>query len=335
MPYIARRIAAMIPALLGVIVCIFLITRVLPGDPARTFAGEQAAPSVVEQVRREMGLDRPIWEQFFRYVGDLLRGDLGFSWHTGRTVVEEFATRLPATIELSLAALVLALLIGVPIGIISATRRDRPIDHVSRVLSLVGASMPLFWLGLMVIYLFYGQLGWQPAPLGRIDSGLNPPTSITGLYVVDSLLTGDLAALRSSLAHLIWPAMVLATGSTAIIARMTRSAMLEVIDQDYIRTARSKGLPPLTVIGKHALKNAAPVTMTVVGLQFGQLLGGAVITETIFTWPGLGSYVTDAVLATDYAPVQAFTLLAAVVYLVVNLLVDLFNGVLDPRTTHA
>jgi peptide/nickel transport system permease protein len=325
----------MIPALLGVIVCIFLMTRVLPGDPARTFAGDQAAPSVVEQVRSEMGLDLPIWQQFGRYLTDLLQGDLGYSWHTGRTVLEDFATRLPATLELALAALVIAILVGVPVGIVSATRRDRPVDHVSRVVSLLGASMPVFWLGLMVIFVFYGQLGWEPAPLGRIAQGLNPPTHVTGLYVVDSVLTGDMVALRSSLSHLIWPALVLATTSTAIIARMTRSAMLEVIDQDYIRTARSKGLPPAVVIGKHALKNAAPVTATVVGLQFGQLLGGAVITETIFTWPGLGKYVTDAVLATDYAPVQAFTLLAAVVYLVVNLLVDLINGGLDPRTTHA
>lgn len=195
--------------------------------------------------------------------------------------------------------------------------------------------MPLFWLGLMVIFFFYGQLGWQPAPLGRIAGDLNPPTQLTGFYVVDALLTGDWAGLRSAAAHLIWPAMVLATGSTAIIARMTRSAMLEVIDQDYIRTATSKGLAPAVVIYKHALKNAAPVTVTVIGLQFGQLLGGAVITETIFTWPGLGSYVTDSILATDYAPVQAFTLLAAVVYLIVNLLVDLLNGRLDPRTAHA
>ncbi|WP_285726773.1 ABC transporter permease [Psychromicrobium xiongbiense] len=328
---IARRLLAMIPALLGVIVCMFLITRVLPGDPARTFAGEQAPQSVIDGIRRSMGLDQPLYIQFFRYVGDLFRGDLGFAWHTGQRVVDDLASRFPATIELGLSALIVALLIGIPLGILSATQRDRWVDHLSRVLSLLGASMPVFWVGLLAIFLFFGQLHWAPAPLGRISDNLNPPTHITGLYVLDSLLSGDMAALTSSVQHLILPALVLALGPTAIIARMTRSAMLEVIAQDYIRTATAKGLPRIIVIGKHALKNAAPVTATIVGLQFGQLLGGAVITETIFTWPGVGSYVTQSILATDYAPVQAFTLLAAIVYLVINLLVDIVNGWLDPR----
>ncbi|MFV0452256.1 MAG: ABC transporter permease [Propioniciclava sp.] len=334
MPYVLRRLLSMVPALLGVVLAIFLLTRVLPGDPALTYAGEQAPPEVVERIRVDMGLDKPVWAQFVDYVNALLHGDLGFAWHTGQPVAAEFAARLPATTELALFALGIALLIGVPLGIVSAVRRDRPIDHLSRVLSLIGASMPLFWLGLMVIFLFYGELGWEPAPLGRIAPGVNPPTDITGFYVLDSLLTGDTVALGSSLSHIIWPAMVLSTGSMAIIARMTRSAMLEVIDQDYIRTAKSKGLSPFSVIYKHALKNAAPVTVTVVGLQFGQLLGGAVITETIFTWPGIGKFVTDSVLATDYAPVQAFTLVAAVLYMTINLIVDLINAKLDPRVVN-
>lgn len=195
--------------------------------------------------------------------------------------------------------------------------------------------MPVFWLGLLVIFVFYKELGIAPAPLGRIASDVYPPTRITGLYTVDSLLSGDMVALGSSLTHLIWPAMVLAGGSMAIITRMTRSAMLEVIGQDYVRTAMAKGLSGYIVIGKHAFKNAAPVIATITGLQFGQLLGGAVITETIFTWPGLGSYVTQSILATDYAPVQAFTLIAAIMYLVVNLAVDLFNSWLDPRVKNA
>jgi len=325
----------MFPALLGVVVCIFLLTRVLPGDPARTLAGEQADPTTVEQIRVQMGLDAPVPVQFFRYVGDLLHGDLGFAWHTGHPVLDDFATRLPATVELALFALVIAVLVGVPVGILSATHRDRPVDHVTRVFSLIGASMPVFWLGLMVIFIFYNRLGVEPAPLGRIAQHVNPPTTITGLFVLDSLLSGDMAALRSSLSHIIWPALCLASGSTAIMARMTRSEMLEVINQDYIRTAISKGLSPLKVTAKHALKNAAPVILTVVGLQFGLLMGGAVITETVFSWPGIGSYVVQSVLATDYAPVQAFTLLAAVTYLIVNLLVDLMNGRLDPRVGHA
>lgn len=335
MNHVMRRILAMVPALLGVIVCIFLLTRVLPGDPARTLAGEQADPATVEKIRAEMGLDQPVFGQFFSYLRDLAGGDLGFAWHTGQPVLTDFASRLPATVELALVAVVISLLVGVPMGVISATRRDRPIDHASRVFSLIGSSMPLFWLALMVIFVFYNKLGWEPAPLGRLAQGVNPPTTITGLFVVDSLLTGDFVALKSALSHVIWPALCLATGSTAIIARMTRSEMLEVINQDYVRTARSKGLPPAKVILKHALKNAAPVIVTVVGLQFGQLLGGAVITETVFSWPGIGSYVVQSVLATDYAPVQAFTLLAAVIYLTVNLCVDLVNARLDPRIDHA
>lgn len=332
---LTRRLLAMIPAILGVVVSMFVITHVLPGDPARTFAGEQAPQSVVDEISKSMGLDQPLYIQFFRYLADLARGDLGFAWHTGQTVLADFATRFPATAELGGTALLIALVIGIPLGILSATHRDRFVDQASRVSSMVGASMPVFWLGLLVIFFFYKELGIAPAPLGRIASDVNPPTHITGLYTVDSLLSGDMVALGSSLSHLIWPALVLAAGSTAITTRMTRSAMLEVIGQDYVRTAMAKGLSHYIVVGKHAFKNAAPVIATITGLQFGQLLGGAVITETIFTWPGVGSYVTQSIMATDYAPVQAFTLIAAVIYLVVNLLVDLFNGWLDPRVQNA
>jgi len=335
MSYVIRRILAMIPALVGVVICIFLLTRVLPGDPARTLAGEQADVASVEKIRADMGLDQPLIAQFFSYIGDLLRGDLGFAWHTGHTVVEDLASRLPATAELALVSIIIALLIAVPLGIVSAVFRDRWIDHVGRVISLVGASMPLFWLGLLVIYFFYFTLGVAPAPIGRISSGVNPPTEVTGLFLVDSLLSGDTVAFSSSLQSIIWPALVLATGSIAMISRMTRSAMLEVLGQDYVRTARSKGLAPRFVIGKHAFRNASPSVVTVVGLEFGQLLGGAVITETIFSWPGVGSYVTQSIMATDYAPVQAFTLLAAAIFLVVNLIVDLVNAAIDPRVRNA
>ena len=335
MSYVIRRILAMIPALVGVVICIFLLTRVLPGDPARTLAGEQADAASVEKIRADMGLDQPLITQFFSYIGDLLRGDLGFAWHTGHTVVEDLASRLPATAELALVAILIALVIAVPLGIVSAVCRDRWIDHVGRVISLVGASMPLFWLGLLVIYFFYFTLGIAPAPIGRISTGVNPPTEVTGLFLVDSLLSGDTVAFSSSLQSIIWPALVLATGSIAMISRMTRSAMLEVLGQDYVRTARSKGLSPRFVIGKHAFRNASPSVVTVVGLEFGQLLGGAVITETIFSWPGVGSYVTQSIMATDYAPVQAFTLLAAAIFLVVNLIVDLVNAAIDPRVRNA
>jgi len=335
MSYVIRRLLAMIPALIGVVICIFLLTRILPGDPARTLAGEQADAATVEKLRVEMGLDQPMLGQFFDYLGDLLRGDLGFAWHTGHAVTEDLATRLPATAELAIVSILIALVIAIPLGVLSAVYRDRAIDHIGRVISLVGASMPLFWLGLLAIYLFYFTLGWAPAPIGRIETGVNPPTSVTGFYLLDSLLSGDMVAFGSSLKSIIWPALVLSTGSIAMISRMTRSAMLEVLGQDYVRTAVSKGLTPGIVVGKHAFRNASPSVVTVVGLEFGQLLGGAVITETIFSWPGVGSYVTQSIMATDYAPVQAFSLLAAVIFLVVNLLVDLTNAAIDPRVRNA
>jgi len=335
MGYVFRRVLAMIPALVGVVICIFLLTRVLPGDPARTLAGEQADAASVEKLRAAMGLDQPLITQFFSYIGDLLQGDLGFAWHTGHAVTEDLASRLPATAELALVAILIALIIALPLGILSAVYRDSWIDHIGRIFSLVGASMPLFWLGLLVIYFFYFILGISPAPIGRLETGVNAPTEVTGLYLLDSLLSGDTVAFTSALNSIIWPAMVLATGSIAMISRMTRSAMLEVLGQDYVRTAKSKGLSPKIVVGKHAFRNASPSVVTVVGLEFGQLLGGAVITETIFSWPGVGSYVTQSIMATDYAPVQAFTLLAAAIFLIVNLIVDVVNAAIDPRVRNA
>lgn len=328
---VLRRILSMIPTLLGVIVLIFVITRVLPGDPARTLAGDNAAPSQVAKLREQMGLDTALWKQFIDYFGGLFQGDLGYAWHTGRPVLDDFVVRFPATVELAIAAILIGLVVGVGLGVFSALNRDRMGDHVARVISLLGASMPLFWLGLLVISFFYGQLGIEPAPIGRISDSVNPPTQITGLFVLDSALSGDMVALKDSFSHLIWPAMVLSVNAVAIISRMTRSAMLEVLGQDYIRTAESKGLAQSQVIGKHAFKNAAPTISVIVGLEFGQLLGGAVITEMIFNWPGVGGYVIESIQATDYAPVQALTLVSAVIFLVVNLLVDLTQRIFDPR----
>ncbi|MGC3952736.1 MAG: ABC transporter permease [Propionicimonas sp.] len=335
MRFILRRLLSMLPALFGILVAVFVITRVLPGDPAAILAGEQADTTTIERIRIEMGLDQPLLNQFFSYVLGIFRGDLGFAWHTGQPVTQDLATRFPATVELGATALLIAILIGVPLGIASAVRRGKLIDQITRVFTLVGASMPLFWLGLLVIYLFYFQLGIAPAPAGRISAGVNPPTTITGLYLLDSLLTADWVAFGSALSHLIWPAMVLATGGIAMISRMTRSSTLEVLGQDYVRTAISKGLPPLVVIGKHTFRNASPAVVTIIGLEFGGLMGGAVLTETIFSWPGVGSYVTQSIMATDYAPVQAFTLVTAAIYLIINLLVDLAHAGIDPRVRHA
>jgi len=329
--FITKRIVYLIPSLIGIVLITFILSRVLPGDPALMIAGEQAPQSVVDNIRMELGLNDPLYIQFGTYVKQLVQGDLGTAWHTGHTVVEDFATRLPATLELALASLLIALIVAIPVGIIAATRKESALDHISRVFSLIGACMPVFWLGLLLILLFYSKLGIAPAPMGRIGNDILPPTNITGLYLIDSLLTADWVAFRQSLSHLILPAICLSSGTMAIIARMMRSSMLEVISQDYIRTARAKGLSEGTVVYKHALANASIPTITMVGLQIGYLLGGAVITETIFSWPGVGSYVTESILATDYAPIQAFTLLSAVVYSVINLVVDLIYGWIDPR----
>lgn len=329
--YTIRRLGQMIPALIGIILITFILSRVLPGDPAVMLAGEQATPEVIENIRQDMGLDKPLYGQFFDYLGQLGRGDLGDAYHTGHTVASDFASRFPATIELTLFSILIAVVIAIPVGIIAATRKESVIDHISRVFSLIGACVPIFWLGLIFIYIFYSQLGWAPAPMGRISGDLNPPTHITGLYILDSLLSADFVALKSSIAHLILPAICLSTGTMAIVARMTRSSMLEVIGQDFVRTARAKGLRESIVIWKHALINALIPTLTVLGLQFGYLLGGAVITETIFSWPGVGGYITDSILAADYAPIQAFTLVSAVLYSLINLSVDLLYGMIDPR----
>lgn len=329
--YILRRIVFMIPGLIGIALITFIISRVLPGDPAVMLAGEQAPPAVVEKIRQEMGLNNPLYVQFVDYVKQLLQGDFGLAWHTGNTVLGDFATRFPATLELTIASFIIAVLVAVPVGIIAATKKESVVDHISRIFSLIGACVPVFWLGLILISIFYSKLGWAPAPLGRIGEDINPPTHVTGLYLIDSLLSGDFIAFRKTLSHLILPAICLSTGTMAIIARMMRSSMLEVIGQDFIRTARAKGIYERTVILKHALVNALIPTLTVLGLQFGYLLGGAVITETIFAWPGIGGYVTESILATDYAPIQAFTLISAILYSVINLAVDLLYGFIDPR----
>jgi len=329
--FITRRLLYLIPSLLGIVLITFILSRVLPGDPALMIAGEQAPQHVVENIRAQLGLNEPLYVQFGAYIKQLAQGDLGIAWHTGHTVLEDFAVRLPATIELGFASLLIALLVAIPVGIVAATKKESIVDHISRVFSLIGACMPVFWLGLLLILFFYSKLGIAPAPMGRIGGDILPPTSITGLYLVDSLLTADWVAFKQSLSHLILPAICLSAGTMAIIARMMRSSMLEVIGQDYIRTARAKGLNERSVVYKHALANASIPTITMVGLQIGYLLGGAVITETIFAWPGVGSYVTESILATDYAPIQAFTLLSAVVYSGINLLVDVIYGLIDPR----
>lgn len=331
--FLLRRFVGIIAVMAGVSVITFAISHVIPADPVAAALGDHARDDQIAAFRAEYGLDKPLVEQYWIYVGALLHGNLGMSIRTRRPVADDLRDFFPATLELSLAALAVSLLAGIPAGIWSSVTRNRLPDHFVRLFSLIGGSLPIFWLGLILIGLFYSQLGWLPAG-GRIDQFIPPPRTLTGLYVVDSLATGDLAALQSSLVHLILPAFALGYYSTAVIARMMRSSMLEVLNQDYMRTARAKGLRERMVIVRHGLRNALIPTLTIIGITFGNLLSGAVLTETIFSWPGLGRYATASAINLDFPAVMGVTLLAAVVYTLANLTVDFGYRFLDPRIQH-
>ena len=327
--YIIKRLLMLIPVLLGVSLFVFVIMHVFTGDPASLILGQHATKIQIEALRQEMGLNDPIYVQFGRFLWQLLHGDLGRSVITKRPVLGDLLSQFPATIELALFSLAIASIVGIFIGVISAVKRYSIFDHVSMITALLGVSMPIFWLGLILIIVFSVNLHWLPVA-GRVDIGIEP-TTITHFYLLDSILTGNWDAFWSSLQHLILPGIALAAYSMAIIARMTRSTMLEVIKQDYIRTAHAKGLDERTVVYHHALKNALIPIVTVIGLQFGFLLGGAVLTETVFSWPGIGSLTVNAILESDFAMVQGCVILVATVFVIVNLLVDLLYAYLDPR----
>ncbi|HEV8669893.1 MAG TPA: ABC transporter permease [Candidatus Limnocylindria bacterium] len=328
--FLLRRIVGIAAVMIGVSVVTFAISHVIPADPAVAALGDHATDEQIAAFRAEYKLDRPLVEQYITYANGILHGDLGRSIRTRRAVLDDLADSFPATFELSLTALLVSILAGVPAGVCSAIARGRMPDLVVRVLALAGGSIPVFWLGLIVIGLGYYQLGWFPGG-GRIDLFVPPPPPRTGLYVVDSILAGDLDALRSSLLHLVLPALTLGYFSTAVITRMTRSSMLEVLGQDYMRTARAKGLRERVIVLRHALRNALIPTVTIIGLTFGSLLSGAVLTETIFSWPGLGRYATASAVSLDFPAVLGVTLLAAVVYPLANLVVDVAYYWLDPR----
>lgn len=319
--------------LLGVSVLTFFIAHVVPGDPVLVALGEHAREDQIVAYRRAYGLDRPVPVQYAVYVRRLLTGDLGISIRTRRPVADDLRQFLPATVELGTSAWLVALALGIPAGILSAVFRDRIFDHLSRVAALIGASLPVFWLGLLLLATFYYRLRWLPGP-GRLDIALNPPAARTGLLIIDATLAGDVQALRDAARHLVLPALTLGLFSTAVIARMTRSAMLEVLFQDYIRTARAKGLRERRVVTLHALKNAMIPTLTIIGISFGSLLSGAVLTETIFAWPGLGRYATTSAISLDFPAVMGVTLVVAVLYTVVNLFVDILYARLDPRVRY-
>jgi peptide/nickel transport system permease protein len=331
---IIRRIALSSIAILGVTLIVFFLSHIVPGDPARLAAGPQARQEQVESVRREYGLDKPVVEQYLIYMKNLFRGDLGKSLQSRRPVMEDLVDYFPATLELTLVAILIAFLGGIGLGIISAVRKNSFGDHIARILSLIGVSMPVFWLGIVLVLIFYRGLGWLPFG-GRLNPALTPPSRITGLYLLDSLITGNLRVFASASAYLVLPAVTLALGSLAVVSRMTRSSLLEVLQEDYIRTARAKGLRERAILTRHAFKNSMIPILTITGLQFGALLGGAFLVEVIFAWPGLGTYAMKAIMFLDYNGIVGVTILTALLFMLTNLIVDILYVVVDPRLRQA
>jgi peptide/nickel transport system permease protein len=330
---IVRRLAFLILVLLGLSLITFLLSHVVPADPARLYVGPRAGAATVAQIRHQFGLDLPIWTQYVRYVGGLLHGDFGYSLTSHRPVGADLHDFLPATVELTLGAIVMILVVGIPLGIISAVWQGSIVDHIGRAVSITGVALPAFWLGLMAQLVLFDQLGWFPAG-GRLDPNAAPPPHMTGLYTVDSLLSGNVGLFFQSLWYLLLPAAVLGYGSLAVLTRQVRASMRETMTQDYVRTARAKGLRARAVIARHALRNALLPATTVMGLQVGFLLGGALLVEDVFAWPGIGRYATEATLSLDYNAIMGVTLIAALIYVVVNLLVDMLYTVLDPRISY-
>jgi len=331
--FILSKLLYLIPTMLGITLVAFGFIRLLPGDPVLLMAGERGvSPERYAQISAQLGYDKPIWQQYFTYLGNLLQGDLGNSIVTKKPVLAEFLSLFPATVELAVVAIIIATMIGVPVGVIAAIKRGSWFDQISMTGALVGFSMPIFWWGLLLIIMFSGILQWTPVS-GRISLMYFFP-QVTGFMLIDSLLSGQKGAFASAVSHLILPSIVLATIPLAVIARQTRSAMLEVMGEDYVRTARAKGLSTRRVIGVHALRNAMIPVITTIGLQIGVLMAGAILTETIFSWPGIGKWMIDSISRRDYPVVQSGLLLIAGIVMIVNLIVDLTYGLINPRIRH-
>ncbi len=328
---VGRRFAAALPGLMGVVVGTFLLTRALPGDPAAFFAGPSASRQAIEEIRARLGLDRSLVAQFGVYVRDLARLDLGTSLSTGQPVTRDLLARLPASLELTLSGLLLAVGVALPLGVLASTRPGSLVDHACRVLTTAGVSLPIFFTGLVLVYVFYFLLGWAPAPLGRLDAFSSAPPPRSGFYLVDSLAAGDPAVFLASLRQLILPAVTLGLFAMAPIARMTRGGMLGVLGSDFVRTARASGLSRGTVLFTYAFRNAMLPVITTLGMVFSFLLGANVLVEKVFAWPGVGSYALEALIASDYAPVQGFVLTMATLYVLLNLAIDVLYGIVDPR----
>ena len=325
-----KRLLGLLLVVFGVSLITFTISHLIPGDPARLIAGDRASDALVAGIRHQLGLDLPLYQQYGRYVLDLVQGDLGTSIRTNRPVLEDLQAFFPATLELALVALFLAILVGVPLGVLSAVYHNRAIDQIARTLAVTGISTPAFWLGLGAIVLFYGHLGWLPGG-GRLSEGLTPPSTITGFNLIDALLEGNFSLFVDALKHLILPAATLGFVTLGVISRQIRSAMLDQLGEDYIRTARAYGLSKWTVILRHALPNALIPSVTVLGLTLGDLLYGAVLTETVFAWPGMGAYVVKSIQSLDFPAVMGFAILVSFIYVLLNMAIDLLYRVIDLR----
>ncbi len=328
---VIKRLILLIPILLGISLVTFVITRILPGDPLYIILSPYAKEEDVQKKRIELGMDKPLLIQYGIYLGDLLEGDLGYSYRSRQPVINDLKQRFPATFELTTWSLLLAVFLGVPMGVQAAVRKDTWFDHIVRTISVGGVSIPIFWTGVVLIYFLYFKLHLAPPPLGRLGAGVNPPTHLTGIYTFDALVSRDWVALKSSLAHLALPCFTLMFAMLSPITRITRNSMLEVMNSNYVRTALSLGLPRRTVIFKDALRNALLPVVTSIGQIYGWSLGGEVLVEVVFSWPGIGYYAVNSILNTDFAPVQGFVLLTATIYVTVNLIVDLLYMAIDPR----
>lgn len=326
-----KRLLQAVPTIFGIVLITFLLTRALPGDPAVFFAGPAATPESIAEIRTQLGLDQPLPVQFGRYLGELARGELGQSLTTGQSVVDELLKRLPASLELTLVALLLSISVALPLGILAATHQDTWIDQLCRFVVTAGVSLPTFFTGLLLVYVFYFLLGWAPPPLGRLDILYLSPPHVTGFYLVDAVIDGDLEVFWSSLKQLALPALTLALFTLAPLARMTRAAMLQSLASDYVRTARACGLTYPKVLRTYALRNALLPVITTLGMVFSFSLGANVLVEKVFSWPGIGSFAIEALVASDYAAVQGFVLAMALLFVALNLCVDLLYTLVDPR----
>lgn len=328
---IIKRLLLMVLVIFGVTLIVFLLSHVIPGDPARMMAGQRASQETLMNIRKQLGLDRPILMQYLLYMRDLLSGNLGTSIRTQQPVISDLSTYFPATLELVLYSFVIALLIGIPLGIITSLKQNSIIDYLGRIFCIGGVSIPVFWGGIILILIFYANLNLLPSS-GRLSIGLVFNTRITGLITIDSLLTGNWKVLIDSLRHLILPATVLSYAQLAVITRQVRSSMIEVLNEEYIKTARANGIKENCLIVFYALRNALVPTITVVGVSLGGLLGGAVVTETVFNWPGMGKYVVDSISFLDFPSIMGFTIVIVIGYVIINLVVDILYMLLNPQT---